>query len=480
MCGEKEGKIHKSYFVSSTFNSKRKIEIMMRRNNQRPLFQLLLALALFAMTTADANNNKNAATDSHSGADSGANVCYGFGCPFLPRDVFYDEDAKTALHRLKEPARKIQEHDPEEESRSSKVTTGKFLAELDSSGDQHRSTMTLCGYKGGQISDQINQDRSILVSPFMGEYQLLGVLDGHGSGGEIVSEYARIEIPKLLSAKLEELTAQQNSENNLLMDLNDEMTAKVSQILKDVFLEVDKSAPDASHSGGCTGSVALQLGSKLFLANAGDSQTIVAAHLGWNETVQVLYATREDKPDLPDERERVEKAGGRVQIPQSMDDGDSARVVYRPPGSNSEVGLAMSRSIGDWDAPGVTAEPIVDVLDLKELARTAMSSKNDFDCDAAEIECGPSTVNFFIVSATDGLMDFVTQEAVAETVGVTFFGRPESQHAQNSVEGHGAGHAHLAAEQLIFIAAKGWHDAMQGHYRDDITISASKVFPWEA
>lgn len=453
---------------------------MLRRNTHRPLlFQLLLALvALFATATADANaNNKNAATDSHSGADSGANACYAFGCPFLPRDVFYDEDAKTALHRLKEPARKIHEHNPEEESRSSKVTTGKFLAELDSSGDHHRSTMTLCGYKGGEISDQINQDRSILVSPFMGEYQLLGVLDGHGSGGEIVSEYARIEIPKLLSAKLEELTSQQNPENNLLMALNDEMTAKVSQILKDVFLEVDKSAPEASHSGGCTGSVALQLGSKLFLANAGDSQTIVAAHLGWSETAQVLYATREDKPDLPDERERVEKAGGRVQMPQSMDDGDSARVVYRPPGSNSEVGLAMSRSIGDWDAPGVTAEPIVDVLDLKELAKSAMSSKRGVDCDAAEIDC---TVNFFIVAATDGLMDFVTQEAVAETVGVTFFGRPEAQHAQNSIEGHGAGHAHLAAEQLIFIAAKGWHDAMQGHYRDDITISTSKVFPWEA
>lgn len=447
--------------------------------NYSQLRQLLvLALFVIVIRTAESEPDVNAATDSHSGADSGANACYAFGCPFLPRDVFYDEDAKTALHRLKEPARKIHEHDEEDESRSSKVTTGKFLAELDSSGDRHRSTMTLCGYKGGQISDQINQDRSILVSPFMGEYQLLGVLDGHGSGGEIVSEYARIEIPKLLSSKLEEMS--QNADNNLLMDIDDDMTAKVSQILKDVFLEVDKTAPEISHSGGCTGSVALQLGSKLFLANAGDSQTLVAAHLGWNETTQVLYATREDKPDLPGEKERVEKAGGRVQVPQSLDDGDSARVVYRDPASNQEVGLAMSRSIGDWDAPGVTAEPIVDVLDLRELANTVLKSKDEFDCDAAEIECGPTAVNFFIVAATDGLMDFVTQETVAESVGVTFFGRPEVQHAQDSVVGHGAGHAHLAAEQLIFIAAKGWHEAMQGHYRDDITIAASKVFPFEA
>jgi hypothetical protein len=72
----------------------------------------------------------------------------------------------------------------------------KIPQRLDSSGDRHRTTMTLCGLKGGSIDAQINQDRAILVSPFLGEYQLVGVLDGHATGGELVAEYARTEIPK--------------------------------------------------------------------------------------------------------------------------------------------------------------------------------------------------------------------------------------------------------------------------------------------
>ena len=173
----------------------------------------------------------------------------------------------------------------------------------------------------------------------------------------------------------------------------------------------------------------------------------------------------------------MEQAGGIVQLPESYDDGDSARVVFRDPASGMAVGLAMSRSIGDWDAPGVITEPIVDVLDLREVLQTVIAQKDEFDCDAANIECGPPEVNFFIVSATDGLLDFVKRDNIVEKIGVTFFGRQDVQHVQT---GKGSSHVHLAVEQLIFHAARSWHDAMQGQYRDDITISTSKVFPWES
>ncbi|CAB9523125.1 Protein phosphatase 2C [Seminavis robusta] len=402
--------------------------------------------------------------------DSSSNVCYNFGCPFIPRDVFYDEDAKTALHRLKEPIRKV--HDEDEGKRSTTL----FLSQLDTSGDRHRSTMTLCGYKGGQITSQINQDRSILVSPFLGEFQFLGVLDGHGTGGELVAEHARTEIPKQLAAKLEELLQQQNNsnenKNNNLMNLDDPTV--IASMLKEVFLSVDQSAPSPK-SGGCTASVALQLGSKLFVANAGDSVTLVAAHRGWNETSQIVYMSREDKPHLADEQMRIEQAGGTVRMPESFDDGDTSRVIYKDPASGHDVGLAMSRSIGDWDAPGVIAEPIVDILDLSSLADSVMGGMDEYGC--TDKECGPPMVNLFVVSATDGLMDFVTPQEIVDKVGVTFYGQPNLQDRKSGV---GAGHAHLAAEELIYSAARGWHEEMQGSYRDDITISTTKIFPWES
>jgi serine/threonine protein phosphatase PrpC len=431
---------------------------------------IMILLMLFCLAViirvSEADIQPDTETVVPSGADSSANVCYNFGCPFLPRDVFYDEGAKTALHRLKEPTRKV--HQDEELTKASAL----FLSELDSSGDRHRTTMTLCGYKGGSINAQINQDRAILVSPYLGEYQFVGVLDGHGTGGELVAEYARTEIPKQLAAKLEELAL---DKSNNLMNPGEELTLQIAAFLKEVFIAVDKSATQASHSGGCTASVALQLGTKLFVANAGDSVTLVAAHRGWNETVQIVYASREDKPHLLEERMRIEQAGGRVQIPESSDDDDSSRVIYKDAASGYDVGLAMSRSIGDWDAPGVTAEPIVDVLDLPTLAASVSATKNGFDCD--NFDCGPSDVNFFVVLATDGLMDFVLPQDIADKIGVTFFGRPSYQDHQSGV---GAGHAHLAAEELIYNAARGWHEAMQATYRDDITISTTKVFPWES
>jgi serine/threonine protein phosphatase PrpC len=235
--------------------------------------------------------------------------------------------------------------------------------------------------------------------------------------------------------------------SNNLMNPSENLTLLIAGLLKEVFIAVDKSATQASNSGGCTVSVALQLGPKLFVANAGDSVTLVAAHRphrGWNKTVEIVYASRKDQPDLPEERTRIEQAGGQVQIPKYAWEG-SSRVIYKDPSGN-DVGLAMSRSIGDWDAPGVTAEPIVDVLDLPTLAASVSATKNKFDCD--NFDFVPSDVNFFVVSATDGLMDFSSKQDVANKIGVAIFGPPNSGYHLSGVG------AHLAAEELVDNASR--------------------------
>lgn len=452
------------------------------------LLVLLILLLLFlpyhsvvSFASAESKGTATVSADSdgfHSGVENSANACLDFGCPFLPRDIFYDEDAKTALKVLREQKlnNDHEEEDEEEEAKRTKRKSreGKVIqSELDTSGDRQRTTMTLCGYKGGNLRDQINQDRSILVSPFMEQFQLLGVLDGHGRNGELVSEYARTELPKEIAERLKEMAQTTN-----LMDLGnaeEEPTRKVSQMLKDVFQNVDKTAPEASHMGGCTASIALQLGSKLFVANAGDSVTMVGAYRKWNNTAQVVFVSREDKPHLEEEKKRIEAAGGTVQIPQSFANGDSSRVVYVDQATRMPVGLAMSRSIGDWDAPGVTAEPIVNVLDLQELYEKIIKGKDDSDCNQFSSKCGPLDVSFFVVSATDGLMDFATPETIMGQFGDAFF---RLNNAQDAAKGTTMAHAHLTAEELIYSAAKDWYTAMQGQYRDDITVSATKVFLW--
>lgn len=71
------------------------------------------------------------------------------------------------------------------------------------------------------------------------------------------------------------------------------------------------------------------------------------------QRVQIVYQTREDKPDLPEEAARIRAAGGYVHIPPK---GGSAvpRAYFIDETGRARYGLAMSRSLGDWKVKGVT------------------------------------------------------------------------------------------------------------------------------
>jgi serine/threonine protein phosphatase PrpC len=168
-----------------------------------------------------------------------------------------------------------------------------------------------------------------------------------------------------------------------------------------------------------------------------------------NET-EIIYMTREDKPDLPDERARVERMGGRVYIPDRV--GSTPRVIYYDRSTGSQSGLAMSRSIGDWDAGrvGVIPSPIVDVVDLDQVVEKYSNGKDDDD------------VHIFAVSASDGMMDFLDSETIASVLAASLFD-------ENS------DHPLTACERLISIAAASWQRAKEGRYRDDIALAVSKL-----
>ena len=68
--------------------------------------------------------------------------------------------------------------------------------------------------------------------------------------------------------------------------------------------------------------------------------------------VQIVFQSREDKPDLPEEQARILAAGGHVEIPPDDDD-DVPRAYSLDENNQPQYGLAMSRSLGDWDFLGV-------------------------------------------------------------------------------------------------------------------------------
>ena len=129
----------------------------------------------------------------------GLGTCPVYGCPFLPLDVHYDETVKAQLKNLRSEDEATKDDDKE------------WI--LNSSGSEVAAVLTLIGYKGGALENQINQDRALALSPYMyyningnnsnddskpitkPVARLIGAFDGHARFGEKVSEYVAKHLP---------------------------------------------------------------------------------------------------------------------------------------------------------------------------------------------------------------------------------------------------------------------------------------------
>jgi len=403
------------------------------------------AIAPATRTTLAESAPSRASFSSNNHNNDGAEYS-SYGRIFLPQDVYYDSKVKETLEKL----RALKRDDVDVDIHNDNKNTNNVTGILSRSGQKFMGTLSLVGYKGGPLDSQINQDRSVVVSPFwvgneekekdenkMGmkrniSSKLIGCFDGHARLGEVVSEYVVKELPKLLASKLDKIEPRDHPE-------------QVTRAISETFVEMDKTAP-AEISGGCTASIILQRGPKLYVANAGDSRSFVVVYQANKKTANVLYISREDKPNLPDERERVEQAGGQVLAPLS----GTSRVLYTDPESGLTSGLAMSRSIGDWEVGkfGVIPDPIVHIIDIEKVVNDHSDSDDD--------------VYIFAVSATDGLMDYTTAEGIAKVLSMSMY----------ELDGP---HLLTALEQLIYVAASGWERSKRGTYRDDIAISVSEI-----
>jgi Protein phosphatase 2C len=126
---------------------------------------------------------------------------------------------------------------------------------------------------------------------------------------------------------------------------------------------------------------------------------------------------RKDKAHLPDERARITSLNGTIHIPPHNPN-LSRVVVYsaaaQPPES---IGLAMSRSLGDWEWKriGVTAEPIVHVLDLVHYCQ------HPLDASKAAANADENYCSLLLIAASDGVWDLRRPEFYAKRFRESFF-----------------------------------------------------------
>ncbi|KAL3823842.1 hypothetical protein ACHAXA_004114, partial [Cyclostephanos tholiformis] len=326
------------------------------------------------------------------------------------------------------------------------------------------ASLTRKGYKPGSLP---NQDRSIIVNLVCASEGdprnsalLMGIFDGHGARGHEVSQHLALELPKVFTRILRE------KKIALPMDKKLPGATLIEDALTKAFLEVDANEP-VKGSAGSTASVLFYpgSGSKVYIANAGDSTTLICSYSKTIRKSTIVYQNRKHKPHLPDERQRIESSGGTVMIPQSLllgDTKETSRVII-PSADNkpfSSLALAMSRSIGDYDGKhvGIIAVPEIDVWDVND----------HFDGE-------PQTfTGFFAISASDGLYDVINPDTVAAYIGQSLFGDHIYGTDGKSL---GADATPLeACERLIREASRLWISTHPGlQYRDDISIGVSRI-----
>ena len=286
----------------------------------------------------------------------------------------------------------------------------------------------------GIETEDVNQDIVFINPTFLliKNLYFFGVCDGHGINGHYVSSYIKhilpaylnyIEIDNYISKKNKSLDSMlsslyNKSEDSSVKDIHiikyfydkfhinllefsfmKNHFSQISKNLKESLNQIDfnltktKQSFDTEKSGS-TVCIGFLNSKNLILANIGDSRTILCSCNNQN-IWKSSQLTKDHKPKDKFEYKRIISSGGTVSRMINIENNDQEIGPYRVWDKTQDKGpgLAMSRSIGDAQAKnlGVSAEPDIFEYTLNE------SDK-------------------FIVCATDGIWEYLSNDDVMETI----------------------------------------------------------------
>ena len=282
--------------------------------------------------------------------------------------------------------------------------------------------------------EKINQDALFKVKFGDINYSYYGVCDGHGPSGHFVSDFIKSNIAFIVYKHLKSLLLNENKNNgnstDNLYDIDDS-NINFNELFKTCFLSMDaKLNANKSIDIELSGTTCVSLlfcENRIISANVGDSRAIKGYFDVNKKKWSYVTLSRDHKPSDKDESERIKKCNGLIH-PYIDDDGNYAgpdRVWI----DDELPGLAMSRSFGDEIASrvGVFCEPEVKIFPFKEGDQ-------------------------FIVIASDGLWEYVSNDEVIEIVSEYFM--------QNDCDG--------AVSELYEVSHERW--VQYDDYIDDISI----------
>lgn len=224
-------------------------------------------------------------------------------------------------------------------------------------------------------SKGINQDSAVIYEGFgTKEKSFFGVFDGHGKDGHIVSKFVRNRLPGLILSQQDAFVQETHGEA---------CVSAFKAMDKEIKLQENL---DCTWSGTTAVTIIMQ-GEDLIVSNLGDSRAILGT-ISDNDELIAVQLTNDLKPNLPDEAERILKCNGRI---HALEWEPSLQRVWLP--KVDIPGLAMTRCFGDFGIKsfGIIATP--------QISYHHITNKDHF-----------------LVLATDGVWDVLTNEQVAGIV----------------------------------------------------------------
>ena len=307
-----------------------------------------------------------------------------------------EEEEKTAIDKGKENDKIEKEGEKEIKKENKSPKNIKIKNEKNNLSDEGEENIFINHFKSHFAlsipgkdklgKNKINQDTYIFLTSINGikNFDIFGVLDGHGPEGHLVSKFI---------SKYIQMEFQTNEVFKKLKDINkiyERIKAKNYRIIKNIFEKADHALKeediDSNHSG-TTCVLVIHIGEHIICANVGDSRAILVydekndSKLNY---INVFPLSIDNKPDNPEEKERIYKMGGKIE--QLMNQFGERIGPLRVWVKNKDYpGLAMSRSFGDYcgKKAGIISVPEI-------------------------TECNLSVYTKFIVICSDGIWEFLS------------------------------------------------------------------------
>lgn len=340
-----------------------------------------------------------------------------------------DNDKLVIVHSCTDGAMKKKkafgEKDRFSANKSTDVTRSTDPKEDDSTNTFFAGVNFTC--KKGLKPESPNQD-SFVVFSLPSQWTVYGVFDGHGPNGHDVSDFA---VKNLCLNFYASLTAA--GDGLAGFDAGAAFTKAFTEC--QVAIENAKAGPlklDASSSGStCTMAFHDLKKDVLTVAHAGDSRAVL-----FRGDNTVLNETEDHKPNLPNEKKRIEEKGGRV-----IFDGYYNYRIFAKAGMYP--GLNMSRALGDVVAhkeAGLTAEPELTVINVADKRKD------------------PAPLNLLICS--DGVWEFIKSP---DALGISVAAGEKELPSQKGVE------------KLAKKSWDSWMEDSDNEISDDITVIAVRL-----